>query len=233
MVQASRHRCVAVGDPRRPRRAHRAPPGRAPGERLDAGSPAHDRSARNKRHEYAVRSSEWRDGVPQERREVGRRLRNAANLPCQRAGGMAGGGAHAHVSTVPRRNRSRRLSDSSNRRDRRLRAGDLERPALPDVRGAAATFLTLSPQQEWQFARLPETRAEPGERATATRTPSNEAGIFPRRRDAQQFLTSVDHSRATNTYVDPALGRITFGSWEGNLWTVPNPRLLLLSPCCG
>ena len=36
---------------------------------------------------------------------------------------------------------------------------------------------------------------------------------FPRRRDAEQFLTSVDHSKATNAYVDPALGRITFGSW--------------------
>jgi integrase len=36
---------------------------------------------------------------------------------------------------------------------------------------------------------------------------------FPRRRDAEQFLTSVDHSKAINAYVDPALGRITLGSW--------------------
>jgi len=36
---------------------------------------------------------------------------------------------------------------------------------------------------------------------------------FPRRRDAEQFLTSVDHSKAISAYVDPALGRITLGSW--------------------
>lgn len=36
---------------------------------------------------------------------------------------------------------------------------------------------------------------------------------FRRRREAEQFLTNIEHSKATSAYVDPVLGRISFGSW--------------------
>jgi hypothetical protein len=36
---------------------------------------------------------------------------------------------------------------------------------------------------------------------------------FPRRRGAELFLTSIDHAKATSAYVDPTLGKITFGAW--------------------
>ncbi len=36
------------------------------------------------------------------------------------------------------------------------------------------------------------------------------AHLFDRRMDAEQFLTGTEHSKLTGTYVDPALGRITF-----------------------
>lgn len=36
---------------------------------------------------------------------------------------------------------------------------------------------------------------------------------FERRPDAELFLTSIEHSKATRAYVDPILGKINFSSW--------------------
>ena len=36
---------------------------------------------------------------------------------------------------------------------------------------------------------------------------------FSRRRDAELFLTSAEHAKASGTYVDPVLGKITFDTW--------------------
>ena len=36
------------------------------------------------------------------------------------------------------------------------------------------------------------------------------ARLFDRRVDAEQFLTSTEHSKLSGAYLDPALGRITF-----------------------
>jgi integrase len=36
---------------------------------------------------------------------------------------------------------------------------------------------------------------------------------FDRRRDATLFLTGLEHAKASSAYVDPTLGRVTFGSW--------------------
>jgi len=36
---------------------------------------------------------------------------------------------------------------------------------------------------------------------------------FPRRRDAELFLTSTEHAKASGSYVDPLLGKITFSTW--------------------
>jgi integrase len=36
---------------------------------------------------------------------------------------------------------------------------------------------------------------------------------FPRRREAELFLTSTEHAKASGAYVDPVLGKITFAAW--------------------
>jgi integrase len=36
---------------------------------------------------------------------------------------------------------------------------------------------------------------------------------FSRRRDAELFLTSTEHAKASGSYVDPVLGKITFDTW--------------------
>ena len=36
---------------------------------------------------------------------------------------------------------------------------------------------------------------------------------FSRHRDAELFLTSIEHAKASGAYVDPLLGRITFAAW--------------------
>lgn len=36
---------------------------------------------------------------------------------------------------------------------------------------------------------------------------------FPRRREAELFLTSIEHAKASGAYVDPELGKITFSAW--------------------
>jgi integrase len=36
---------------------------------------------------------------------------------------------------------------------------------------------------------------------------------FPRKIDAERFLTTIDHSMLTGGYVDPAAGRLTVGEW--------------------
>jgi integrase len=36
---------------------------------------------------------------------------------------------------------------------------------------------------------------------------------FPRRREAELFLTGTEHAKASGAYVDPVLGKITFATW--------------------
>jgi hypothetical protein len=39
------------------------------------------------------------------------------------------------------------------------------------------------------------------------------ARLFDRRVDAERFLTGTEHSKLTGSYVDPALGRMTFAQF--------------------
>lgn len=39
------------------------------------------------------------------------------------------------------------------------------------------------------------------------------ARLFDLRADAEQFLTGTEHSKLAGTYIDPALGRVTFGEF--------------------
>jgi len=38
---------------------------------------------------------------------------------------------------------------------------------------------------------------------------------FPRRVDAERFLTTVEHSKMVGSYLDPSLARVTVGQWAG------------------
>src|SRR5436190_24363075 len=42
---------------------------------------------------------------------------------------------------------------------------------------------------------------------------SEHSRTFPRKADAERFLTGVEHSKLTGGYVDPAAGRTTFRSY--------------------
>ena len=48
---------------------------------------------------------------------------------------------------------------------------------------------------------------------------------FERRIDAERFLVSVEHSKATGQYVDPSQGRVTLGAWAGELLESVRPTL--------
>jgi hypothetical protein len=47
---------------------------------------------------------------------------------------------------------------------------------------------------------------------------------FPRKVDAERFLTTLEHSKLIGAYVDPALGRVTVGDWS-NRWLAGQAHL--------
>ncbi len=48
---------------------------------------------------------------------------------------------------------------------------------------------------------------------------------FERRIDAERFLVSVEHSKATGQYVNPSQGRVTLGAWAGEWLESVRPTL--------
>ena len=52
-----------------------------------------------------------------------------------------------------------------------------------------------------------------GERTTARPRAPSATGRFARKVDAERFLASVENSKVTGTYVDPALAKVTVGEW--------------------
>ena len=47
---------------------------------------------------------------------------------------------------------------------------------------------------------------------------------FARRVDAERWLTSVEHAKLSGAYIDPALGRVTFGRWAEEWLATPGKR---------
>ncbi len=43
---------------------------------------------------------------------------------------------------------------------------------------------------------------------------------FPRRVDAERFLTGIEHSKLTGGYVDPGAGKVTFRTFAEQWWAV-------------
>ena len=66
----------------------------------------------------------------------------------------------------------------------------------------------------------------PGRWRARYRDPNNRerSRTFARRIDAERWLTSVEHSKLSGAYIDPALARVTFGQWAEEWLTTPGKR---------